>query len=320
MEALLILGGAVVFLVAWVWLALVSRALPVGLFVVALVVPAVTLLLRGKGYATAPRVLLLLGILVSLGGLALLYREQPVQFDRLVSGQWAQQPADSALSGTLMEQPFIPNEVRWQDKHLIFAEKVGERTRRSLVVKFDRAESLLQGTAIDLLPGDVGPWPEMVLQWYTGALEQPGLRRLEGAYSMSLAFSAQGSANTQMIVHLHLPSEFGTRLSGSVVLDGQPSWLGKSAVVAPVEAPVEEPAPEPMPEWQEISLLALLDEPRLFIGQPVRLTTTAGKEFSGVLKAVTADKRVVLALPQGANQVDFQFHPVDIERLRARRR
>ncbi len=319
MEALLILGGAVVFLVAWVWLALASRNLSVGLFVVALAAPVVTLVLRGKGYLRPPRLLLLLGILISLGGLALLYREQPEQFDRLVSGQWVQQPDDSALSGTLMDQPFIPTEVRWQGKHLIFAEKVGERTRRSLVVKFDRATSLLQGTAIDLLPGDVGPWPEMVLQWYTGALEQPGLRRLDGAYSMSLAFSAQGSS-TQMIVHLHLPSEFGTRLSGSVLLDGQPSWLGKSAVVAPVPAPAPEPPPVIKPEWQDISVLALLDEPRLFIGQPVRLTTTAGKEFAGVLKAVTADKRVVLALPQGANQVDFQFHPVDIERLRTRTR
>jgi hypothetical protein len=28
----------------------------------------------------------------------------------------------------------------------------------------------------------------------------------------------------------------------------------------------------------------------------------------------------VLALPQGANQVDFQFHPVDIERLQTRTR
>lgn len=319
MEALLILGGAVVFLVAWVWLALASRNLSVGLFVVALVAPVVTLVLRGKGYLRPPRLLLLLGILISLGGLALLYREQPEQFDRLVSGQWVQQPDDSALSGTLMDQPFTPTEVRWQGKHLIFAEKVGERTRRSLVIKFDRATSLLQGTAIDLLPGDVGPWPEMVLQWYTGALEQPGLRRLDGAYSMSLAFSAQGS-NTQMIVHLHLPSEFGTRLSGSVLLDGQPNWLGKSAVVAPVPAPAPEPPPVIKPEWQDISVLALLDEPRLFIGQPVRLTTTAGKEFAGVLKAVTADKRVVLALPQGANQVDFQFHPVDIERLRTRTR
>ena len=38
MEALLILGGVVVFLCAWVWLAVASRAMSVGLFVVALVV------------------------------------------------------------------------------------------------------------------------------------------------------------------------------------------------------------------------------------------------------------------------------------------
>lgn len=58
----------------------------------------------------------------------------------------------------------------------------------------------------------------------------------------------------------------------------------------------------------------------MYVGQAVRLTTTSGKEFAGTLTAVTDDKRVVLALPQGANQVDFQFHQVDIQRLQARPR
>lgn len=320
MEALLILGGVVVFLCGWVWLAVASRKLVVGLFVVALVLPVLTLLLRGRGYSRPARLLLLLGVLTSLGGLALLYREQPEQFDQLISGQWVEQPAESALSGTLMEQPFIPNEVRWQGKHLIFSEKAGDRTRRSLVVKFDRAEQLLQGTAIDMLPGDTGPWPELVLQWYTGALEQPGLRRLERGYSMSLALAAQASGETRMTVHLHLPAEFGTRLGGDVLFEGQPEWLGKSANVAPEPPPIVEPAPVAVPQWQDISLLALLDEPRVFVGQQVRLTTTSGKQFVGTLKEVTAEKRVVLALPQGANQVDFQFHPVDIVQLQSRSR
>lgn len=244
MEALLILGGAVVFLCAWVWLAVTSRRLPVGLFVVALALPMLTLLLRRKGYSRPARLLLLTGMLISAAGVALLYREQPEQFDQLISGSWVTQPSDSALSGTLMQQPFVPNDVRWQGKHLIFAEKAGERIRRSLVVKFDRAEALLQGTAIDLLPGDTGPWPELVLQWYTGALEQPGLRRLDGGYSMSLALAAQGPGQTEMVVHLHLPSEFGTRLTGVVVIDGHPQWLGKSAAV-PEPRPAPEPAPPP---------------------------------------------------------------------------
>lgn len=320
MEALLILGGVGVFLCGWVWLAVTSRKLAVALLVVALVLPLLTLLLRGKGYSRAARLLLLLGVLTSLSGLALLYREQPEQFDHLISGQWVEQPAESALNGTLMEQPFAPNEVRWQGKHLIFSEKAGDRTRRSLVVKFDRADQLLQGTAIDRLPGDSGPWPELVLQWYTGALEQPGLRRLDRAYSLSLALAAQANGQTQMIVHLHLPADFGTRLSGSVLLEGQPEWLGKSAETAPESTPVVEPAPVAVPQWQEVSLLALLDEPRVFVGQQVRLTTTSGKQFTGTLKDVTADKRVVVAMPQGANQVDFQFHPVDIAQLQSRSR
>ncbi|MAB25714.1 hypothetical protein ACS8E9_17635 [Pseudomonas neustonica] len=319
MESLLILSGLVACLCAWVWLAVASRRLSVGLFVVALIAPVLTLFMRGKGYSRPARALLLMGMVIALGGLALMSQQRPQQFEQLISGRWAEQPAESALSGMLMEQPFAPNDVRWQGKHLIFTEKVGERIRRSLVIKFDRAESLLQGTAIDLLPGDPGPWPEIVLQWYTGALEPPGLRRLDGAYSMSLSLAAQGTDQTRMTVHLHLPADYATRLTGTVLLQDQPQWLGKSATVAPIV----EAAPEPevfVPEWQEVSVLALLDEPRAYIGKTVRLSTTSGKVFSGLLKEVTAQKRVVLSLPQGANQVDFQFHPVDIQLLEMRRR
>ncbi|WVM88769.1 hypothetical protein UMZ34_22775 [Halopseudomonas pachastrellae] len=62
----------------------------------------------------------------------------------------------------------------------------------------------------------------------------------------------------------------------------------------------------------------MLDEPEHFVGQRLRLVTVAGREHEGVLKAVTSERRLVLALPQGANQVDFQFHPVDIALIEVR--
>ena len=321
MEGMLILSGLVAFLCGWVWLAVASRRMLVGFFVVALILPILTLFMRGKGYSRGARLLLLIGVLVALSGLALMYQQRPQQFEYLMSGGWAEQTATSGLTGFLMEQPFSPNDVRWQGKHLIFAERAGERTRRSLVIKFDNAASLLQGTAIDLLPSDPAPRPEIVLQWYTGALEPPGLKRLDSGYSMSLSLAADGASQTRMTVHLHLPAEYATRLTGTVVLQGQPQWLGKTASVAPVvEVKTEREPDVVIPRWQVVDVFALVDEPRSFIGRDVRLSTTSGKTFSGVLKMVTEQKRVVLSLPQGANQVDFQFNPDDIQLLEVHRR
>ena len=72
MESLLILSGLVACLCAWVWLAVASRRLSVGLFVVALIAPVLTLFMRGKGYSRPARALLLMGMVIALGGLALM--------------------------------------------------------------------------------------------------------------------------------------------------------------------------------------------------------------------------------------------------------
>ena len=50
------------------------------------------------------------------------------------------------------------------------------------------------------------------------------------------------------------------------------------------------------------------------------IAKSSGDFKAGVLKAVTSERRLVLALPQGANQVDFQFHPVDIALIEVRPR
>lgn len=320
MEALLILGGMMALAVSWAWLVFGSLGLGPGPLMVATLLPIVTPLLRGRGYPVLPRVLMVLALVSVVVGVALLYRDQPERFERLLSGDWATASAEAGLAGSLMGQPFVPSEVYWRGDQLVFAETSGNRTRRSLVVRFDKAPSLLQGTAIDLLPGDDGPWPEVVIQWYTGALTAPGLRRISSAYTMSIALTPVGTDETEMTVHLHLPAEHVTRLAGRTVLQGRPDWLGKSAgTAAPV---VVEPAPAPTQPvgWQELNLRALLEEPARFIGRPTRVLTVTGRSFEGVLKEVTVDRRIVLSLPQGANQVDFQFHPEDIALIESRAR
>ncbi|WVM93359.1 hypothetical protein ULG90_05115 [Halopseudomonas pachastrellae] len=322
MEALLILGGVIGFAVAWVWLVFGSLRLGSRAVLLAALLPLVTPFLRDSAFARLPRILLLASVLCAGAGFWLLQQHQPEHFARLLSGQWQKEVPAGELQGTLMGQPFAPDQVYWRGDQLIFAETAGERVRRSLVVRFDGATSLLQGTAIDLLPGDDGPWPQMVLQWYTGALASPGLRRVASGYSLSLSLAPQGREGAEMVVHLRLPAEHQTRLTGRVTLAERPSWLGRSLnnvqPVVPQPAPAA-PAPTPA-DWQEVSLLAVLDEPEHFVGQRLRLVTVAGREHEGVLKAVTSERRLVLALPQGANQVDFQFHPVDIALIEVRPR
>ncbi|MAG65463.1 MAG: hypothetical protein CMK74_06265 [Pseudomonadales bacterium] len=322
MEALLILGGVIGFVVAWIWLVFGSLRLGSRAVLLAVLLPLVTPFLRDSAFARLPRILLLASLLCVGGGLWLLQQHQPEHFARLLSGQWHQQVPAGELQGTLMGQPFAPDKVYWRGDQLVFAETAGERVRRSLVVRFDGATRLLQGTAIDLLPGDDGPWPQMVLQWYTGALASPGLRRVVSDYSLSLSLAPQGRDGADMVVHLHLPAEHRTRLTGRVTLAERPSWLGRSLTSTQRPAPPPEPAaPTPPPAgWQEVSLLAVLDEPEHFVGQRLRLVTIAGREYEGGLKAVTSERRLVLALPQGANQVDFQFHPVDIALIEVRPR
>ena len=322
MEALLILGGVIGFVVAWVWLVFGSLRLGSRAVLLAALLPLVTPFLRDSAFARLPRILVLVSLLCAGAGFWLLQQHQPEHFARLLSGQWQKEVPAVELQGTQMGQPFAPDQVYWRGDQLIFAETAGERVRRSLVVRFDGATSLLQGTAIDLLPGDEGPWPQMVLQWYTGALASPGLRRVASGYSLSLSLAPQGREGAEMVVHLRLPAEHQTRLTGRVTLAERPSWLGRSLNSAQPLAPQPEPAaPAPSPaDWQEVSLLAVLDEPEHFVGQRLRLVTVAGREHEGVLKAVTSERRLVLALPQGANQVDFQFHPVDIALIEVRPR
>ncbi|MGI3130528.1 hypothetical protein ACRSLK_09045 [Halopseudomonas pachastrellae] len=314
MEALFIVAGLVGFLVAWLWLVASSLRMGSRAVLLAVLLPLVTPFLRETDFPRLPRLLILLSLLCLGGGLFLLQQQQPERFQRLLSGQWQDAAPQGELQGTLMGQPFAPDRVYWRGDQLVFAETVGERTRRSLVVRFDRAQTLLQGTAIDLIPGDDGPWPEMVIQWYTGALSAPGLRRIAAGYSLSLSLSPQGNGSADMVVHLHLPAEHRTWLGGRVRLNERPAWLGRTRQSNQIPPPAPEPLPVPVtPQgWQEVSLLAVLDEPEHFVGQRLRLVTIAGREYEGVLKAVTTERRLVLSLPQGANQVDFQFQPLDI--------
>lgn len=333
MDALLIVSGIFAVLIGWIWLVLQARYLGIGLVVVAVLFPLITLLMRGRGYALMPRLLLLFGLLLILAGGAWLYRDQPERFDALLAGEWIARPStQSEIDGELMGQRFEPDRAFWSGSELVLEEGESERVRRSLRIRFANAPGLLRQRKIDRLPGDEGSGPELVLQWYTGALEAPGLRRVVDGYTLSMEFSPQADGRTRLSIHLHLPSPNATRVTGDVWLQETPAWLkeieleaASPVIAAPVTQLAANPSVQPpveaqLGEWQTLSLLALLDEPELFIDQNMRLTTVTNRVYEGRLKAVSADQRVVIAQPRGPNQVDYHFHPLDIRSLEVRYR
>tara|TARA_R110000850_G_scaffold183982_3_gene309552 strand:+ start:2158 stop:3156 length:999 start_codon:yes stop_codon:yes gene_type:complete len=329
MPALLILSGVFLIVLGWIWVAIAARHLPIARFLLALLAAPLTLVLRGRGYSRPARLLILLGILLALAGAALLHREEPERFSQLLAGQWAATTESIGIDGELMGQPFRPERALWRGNDLVFEEGPPDRVRRSLAIRFDPVSQPLASRALDRLPGDAGPWPELLLQWHTGALSQPGLLRVTDDYTLSLDFIPLAGQSVQVFLRLHLPTRPATLLSGEVILATTPQWLGnppppasrpaEQAAAASTVAPARDPQAA-APQWQDMSVLALLDEPAFFVGQQIRLRTHAGRSYEGRLQAISPERRIVLTQNSGVNQVDYHFRPADVAELQVRYR
>ena len=319
MEALLILSGVLLLLAGWIGLVVSSMRRSVGRMLLALLFGPFTLILRGLGYPLWPRLLMFLGLLGIMAGSVWLYYQHPERMQQLVTGTLST-PPDSAddLRGTVMGQPFKPNNIVWRGDDLVFEEAIDERVRRSLTIRFGNATELLQAPTVERLPQDEGAWPELILRWHTGALSEPGLRRVTGDYSLSLDFVRVAGEQAQGRIHLHLPSIHSTWLTGRMHLTSMPEWMrereqSERLVLQASHARTDDAqAREEIPAWRELGLLALMDEPELFTGTQVRLTTWSGRTHTGTLMPQSPEKRLVLSIPQGPNQVELHFHPLDV--------
>jgi len=324
MDALLILSGVVLVLGGWIWLILASIRLTAPRMLLAILLPVLTLPARGLGYPVLPRLLFLAGLGLLVAGFVHLHQADRDRFDRLVGAAWVDsRPAEAVLSGRVAGQRFAPDRVSWQDNQLVFEEGPPERVRRSLAIRFDGAQGLLQDAVIQRVPADAEPWPELLLQWYQGALEAPGLRRVSGPYSLSLRFTPLPNGRTTIFINLTLPEEHSTWLRGDAELESTPAWLAalQPPVAAPEPPPAFTPAPAaapaagPLSRWGDLSVLALIDEPERFIGSTLRLTMMSGRVHEGRLSGVTEQKRIVLAQQRGPSTLEFQFNPVDVARI-----
>lgn len=326
MDALLILSGTFLVAAAWTWLVVGSRHLSIGLVLLALAFPLVTLLMRGRDYPLWPRLVLGIGCVTAALGMGILHQQQPERFDLLMSGDWLPASRNQlGVHGEVAGQAFHPQRVYWRGDDLVFEEGPADRIRRSLTVRFASAQSLLTGTSIERLPTDAGDWPQVRLSWYQGALTSPGQRTVTGEYSLDLNLNPEPDGTTALQIHLHLPTTQKTWLVGDAVLEDTPAWLAavirndEPAAPLPVKAvaPSAEAPVKPQPAWHPLSLLALIDEPDLFQGTLLRLTTLAGRVHEGKLKGVSDDKRIVISQAHGANQVELHFRPLDMASVEA---
>lgn len=321
MDALLILSGALVLLVGWVWLVVNSMRRSVGKMLLALFFGPLTFLLRGLGYPIWPRLLMTVGLAGIIGGSVLLHNEHPGRLEQLVAGGLSAEAAPRAgLRGTIMGQPFNPTDIDWRGDDLVFEESIDGRIRRSLTIRFGNASELLMQPVVERLPDDQGAWPELILHWHTGAMSEPGLRRVTDEYSLSLDFARTAEGETEGRIHLHLPSIHSTWLTGQIHLSATPDWLLKreQSERLVLQASQQEAAPTnadtrpQSPAWRELSLLAVMDEPDLFTGTTVRLTTWTGRTHTGTLKPPSPENRLILSIPRGPNQVELHFHSLDV--------
>lgn len=319
MEALLILSGVLLLLAGWIGLVVSSMRRSVGRMLLALLFGPFTLILRGLGYPLWPRLLMLFGLIGIVTGGGWLHYQHPERLQQLVSGTLAAQSSSTDdLRGTIMGQPFTPNNIVWRGDDLVFEEAIDERVRRSLTLRFGDARELLLAPSIERLPQDEGVWPELILRWHTGALSEPGLRQVSADYSLSMDFVRVAGEQVQGRIHLHLPSIHSTWLTGHMSLASMPEWMREREQTERLVLPAKhtridvERIREDIPAWRELSLLALMDEPELFTGTLVRLTTWSGRTHTGTLMPVSPEKRLVLSIPQGPNQVELHFHPLDV--------
>lgn len=324
MDALLIVSGICLVCAGWIWLVLQSRHLSIGLVLLALTFPFVAVLMRRRGFPLLPRLALCLGLLATVSGLGLLHQLQPDRFALLVSGEWRGTPGyEAAIRGEVAGQAFHPQRVYWRGDELLFEEISSERVRRSLGIRFTSAPSLLNDRAIARIPTDAGEWPQVRLRWYQGALTDPGVKVVSGEYSLNLDLEPHADGTTAVQIRLHLPAAQKTWLVGAAVLEQTPDWLValSSREAEAAKAPVVVAAPRTVSAerkpaaWHPLSVLTVVEEPDLYRGQRLRLTTLAGRVHEGQLQDISSDKRLIISQAHGANRVELQFRPLDIERI-----
>jgi hypothetical protein len=223
MDALLILGGLLLILAGLVWL--VMRAFATSLlWGWASFLPPFTLFYVLRHWRAARPALALagLGIIPLVVGLTLLASHDTQRLEAIISLKWlkpdVQAPAELAinLSGELNGRPFAPQQAELLDGVLSLREGQDFFAQSELVIRLPKADK--GPVRVDVLPADTGVLPEVEISWLLPEQELPEARRLVRGYTLHLDLQPVAPNKLVGDLHLVLPPQFKTTLSGRLEL------------------------------------------------------------------------------------------------------
>lgn len=217
MDALLILGGFFLLLIALFWLALRAFAQGAGWGLLCLLPPlTVFYLFRHGKQARAPLLLAGLAALPLGIGLLGLAEQDPSRLRSLVSLQWLETVRDPwrpaiGLRGRLWGEPFAPVDGEFIDGRLRLSQGSANFERRELLIHL--GEFTGSQLTLEILPQDRDvPTVELVRLLPGNPL--PEALRLEHGYSLYLQVQRRPPNRLVGNLHLGLPSAHRTWVSG----------------------------------------------------------------------------------------------------------
>lgn len=221
MDALMILGGLLLILAGLVWL--VMRAFATGLlWGWASFIPPLTLLYILRHWRSArPAVSLVgLGFIPLVVGLTLMASHDSQRLEAIFSLKWlkpeVQTRAELAidLRGVLNGRPFAPQQGELLDGVLSLHEGQDFFAQSELIIRLPVPSA--GPVRVDVLPTDEGRLPEVEISWLLPEQELPEARRLSRGYTLHLNLEPVAPNKYVGDLHLVLPAQFKTTLSGRV--------------------------------------------------------------------------------------------------------
>ncbi|MFG3694337.1 MFS transporter [Stutzerimonas stutzeri] len=224
MDALLILGGLLLIVSGLVWLVVLAFGTSL-LWGVGSLLPPINLIYAVRHWHVARRAIGLssLGFIPLVIGFSLLASHEPERLAAITSLKWLE-PDELAqshslaieLQGQLDGRPFVPKTGRLVDGVLTLREGDDLFARQEVSIRLGAVSP--GAVRVDVLPEDVGPVPEIEINWMRPEQELPEARRVKSGYTLHLDLQAVPPNRLAGDFHLVLPAHYHTSLSGQVEL------------------------------------------------------------------------------------------------------
>lgn len=332
MDALLILGGLLLMVVAVVWLVVLAFGTSL-LWGVGALLPPITPIYVVAHWKTARKAIGLfgLGVIPLVVGLSLLASQAPERFETLVGLKWLE-PGKAAqnarpgigLRGQLYGRPFNPSVGTLTGGVLTLREGSDPFARQELIVRLD---SVQPGAALslDILPEDVDPPALVEISWTQPEQELPEARRVDNGYTLHLDLQRVSPDKLSGDFHLVLPVHLRTSISGSIELLVDELKAGEEQLVHTLEQAqesdrqknsVEEDSAVREDRRHGFTLQHLLRDPASYVQLRVRAHTERGAMAEGRFIGIDREGNLAIRhLLKGSGQAVYNLAPDEIVML-----